>query len=56
MINLHGRRFEVEALVSEIHDNIGMVMRINNVYEMEGMISTRGLMLTFPKQIHSFLL
>ena len=41
MINLQGHRLEVYILVSEIHNNIDMVMVIKNVYEIEGVISKR---------------
>ena len=34
VINLYGYIFDVYTLVSEIHDNMVMVMRIKNVYEM----------------------
>ena len=40
MINLQGHRFEVYTLVSEIHDNIFMVM-VKDVYEIEGIVHTK---------------
>ena len=43
VINLHGHRFEENTLVPKIHDNMDMVMGIKNVYEIEGVISTRDL-------------
>ena len=39
VINLQGHKFEVYILVSEIHDNVDMVMGIRNVYEIEGVIN-----------------
>ena len=35
------------TLVSEIHDNVDMVMGIKTVYEIEGVISTRDTCLRF---------
>ena len=43
VINLQGYRFEVYTLVLEIHDYLDMVMGIKNMYEIEGVISTRDL-------------
>ena len=41
MAYLHGQRFIVYTLVSEIHDNVDMVIEIKTMYEI-GVISTRG--------------
>ena len=40
VVNLHG--FEVYTLVSDIHDNVDMVMGIRIAYETEGVINIRG--------------
>ena len=40
VINLHEHRFEVYTLVSEIHDNVDMVMVIKYMYEIVGVIYT----------------
>ena len=37
---MHGHRFEVFILVSEIHDNVDLVLGMNNVFELEGAIDT----------------
>ena len=55
VINLQGHRFEVYVLVCDIHDDVDMVMGIKNVYEVEGVTSTKGIMFTFSEQIHLFL-
>ena len=34
----HGHRFEVITLVSEIHDNVYLVLDMKNVFELEGVI------------------
>ena len=38
---MHGHRFEIYTLVSEIHDNINLVLGIKNVFELEGVINSR---------------
>ena len=38
IIDVHGHRFEIFTLVSEIHDNVDLVMGMKNIFELEGMI------------------
>ena len=38
IINIHGHIFKIFTLVSEIHDNVGLVMGMKNIFELEGMI------------------
>ena len=40
IVDIHGHRFEVFTLVSEIHDNIDLVLGMKNVFELEGVIDT----------------
>ena len=40
-IEVHGHRFEIYALVSEIHKNINLVLGIKNVFKLEGVINSR---------------
>ena len=40
IIEVHEHIFEVFTLVSEIHDNIGLVLGMKNAYESEGIIDT----------------
>ena len=47
MMLLHGHRFELYTLVSEIHVIMGTLMGIKNVYEIEVVISTRDSCLCF---------
>ena len=37
-VDIHGHRFEVFTLVSEIHDNVDLVSGMKNVFELEGVI------------------
>ena len=38
ILDIHGHRFEVFTLVSEIHDNVNSVLGMMNVFELEGVI------------------
>ena len=40
IIDIHGHRFEIYTLVSEIHENVDIVLGIKNVYELEGVINS----------------
>ena len=39
--DIYGHRFEVFTLVSEIHENVDLVLGMKNVFELEGVIDTR---------------
>ena len=41
IIDIHGHRFENFTLVSEIHDNVDLVMGMKNIFELEGVIDSR---------------
>ena len=41
IVNIHGHRFEVYTLVSEIYENIDIVLVIKNTFELEGVINSR---------------
>ena len=41
IVNIHGHRFEIYTLVSEIHENVDLVLGIKNVFELEGIINSR---------------
>ena len=41
IIDIHRHRFEIFTLVSEIHDNIDLVMGMKNIFELEGVIDSR---------------
>ena len=44
IINIHGHRFEIFTLVSEIHYNVDLVMGMKNIFELEGVIDSKRLM------------
>ena len=39
--DIHGHRFEVHTLVSEIHENVDLVLGIKKMFELEGVIDSR---------------
>ena len=41
IIEVHGHRFEIFMLVSKIHENVDSVLGIKNIFELEGIISSR---------------
>ena len=41
IVEIHGQRFEIYTLVSEIHENVDLVLGIKNVFELEGVINSR---------------
>ena len=47
IINVHGHRFEIYTLVSEIHKNIDLVLGIKNVFKLESVINSRDCCLKF---------
>ena len=41
IIDVHRHRFEIYTLVSEIYENVDLVLGIKNVFELEGVINSR---------------
>ena len=41
IIDVHGHRFEIYTLVSELHENLDLVLGIKNVFEFGGVINSR---------------
>ena len=40
IIDIHSHRFEIYTLVSEIHENVDMVLEIKNIFKLEGIINS----------------
>ena len=40
IVDIHWHRFQIYTLVSEIHENVDLVLRIKNVFELEGVINS----------------
>ena len=47
IINIHRHRLEIFTLVSEIHDNVDLVMGMKNIFELEGVIDSRDSCFSF---------
>ena len=47
VIDVHGHRFEIFTLVSEIHDNVDLVMGMKNIFELEGIIDSQDSCFSF---------
>ena len=41
IIEIRGHLFEVFTLVSEIHDNVDLVLGMKNAYELKGIVDTQ---------------
>ena len=41
IVDIHGHRLKICTLVSEIHENVDLVLGIKNVFELEGVINSR---------------
>ena len=41
IVDIHANRFEIYTLVSEIHENIDLVLGIKNIFELEGVINVQ---------------
>ena len=50
IIDIHGYRFEIFTLVSEIHNNVDLVIGMKNIFELEGVIDLRDLCFSFLSQ------
>ena len=46
-MTIQGHIFEIYAMVSEIHDNVNLVLGVKNFVELEGEISIRELTFKF---------
>ena len=47
IIDVHGHRFEIYPLVSEIHGNVDLVVEIKNVLKLEGVINSQEFCFSF---------
>ena len=41
IIDIHGHTFEIYTLVSEIHENVDLVLGIKNIFEVECVINSQ---------------
>ena len=54
IIDIHGHRFKIFTLVSEIHDNVDLVMGMKNIFELEGVIDSRESCFSFLSRLIPF--
>ena len=54
IIDVYGHRSEIFMLVSEIHENIDLVLGIKNIFELEGTITLRELCFSFLNRLMLF--
>ena len=47
IVDIHGHRFEIYTLVSEIHENVDLVLGIKNVFGLKGIIISRECLIKF---------
>ena len=47
IIKIQKHRFEIFTLASEIHENVDLVLRIKNLFELEGVIDSWDSCLSF---------
>ena len=51
IIEVHNHRFEIYTLVSEIHENIDLVLGIKNIFELEGIKNSRDFRFEFLNRL-----
>ena len=54
IIDIHGHRSEIFTLVSEIHDNVYLVMGMKNIFELEGVIDSWDSCFSFLSRLIPF--
>ena len=54
VIDIHGHKFEIFVLVSEIHENVDLVFGIKNILELEGFINSQESCFSFLNRLISF--
>ena len=47
IVDIHGHKFEIYTLVSEIHENVDLLLGIKNVFKLEGVINSQDCCFNF---------
>ena len=47
IVDIQGHRFEIYTLISEIHENVDLVLGIKNVFKLEGVINSQDFCFNF---------
>ena len=51
IVEIAGHRFEIYMLVSEIHDNVDLVLGIKNVFKLEGIFNSQECCFNFLNRL-----
>ena len=51
IIDVHGHRCEIYTIVSEIHENVDLVLGINIIFKLEGVINSRDCCFKFNRSL-----
>ena len=54
VIDIHGHRFKIFTLGSEIHENVDLVLGIKNIFELKGIINSQQSCACFLNRLISF--
>ena len=55
IIDVHGHSFDIFTLVSEIHENVDLVLGIKNIFELEGVIDSCDSCFSFLNRSNPFI-
>ena len=55
IMTIQNHRFEIFTLVSEIHENVDLVIGTQNLFELEGVNRLMRFLCQFSKQVNTFL-
>ena len=55
ILTIQRHRFEIFTLVSKIHENVNLMIGIKNLFELEGVIDSWGLLFKILEHVNSFL-
>ena len=47
IIDIHGHRFKIYTVLSEIHENVDLVLGIKNIFELEGVMNSQDCCFNF---------
>ena len=55
IMTIQSHKFKIFTLVSEIHENINLVIGIKNLFELEGVIDSQDSCVKLTKQVNTLL-
>ena len=54
VVDMHGHRFKIFSLVSEIHENVDLDLGIKDIFELEGVIDLQDSYFSFMNSLSHF--